>query len=172
MITFLNVLFFNTVYSQIDSAALKTPEGVAAQMLKFISFEKDEVKDWEDYRSLFLPSAQKMSFRPINGESLSKQVRANNIEEFIRYAGPNYSKKGFEEYVIGLDVKKFNGIASVFQSFYCRTLDDSYEARGVNAYQLVYLNERWWIASVIFINESEDEQLPKELLFEKYQVKD
>ena len=167
-----NLLLLNFCFGQIDSAALKTPESVAAEMLKFISFEKDEVKDWDDYRNLFLPCAQKMSFRPQNGESLSRQVRANNIEEFIRYAGPSYSKNGFEEYVIGLDVKEFNGIASVFQSFYCRNLDDSYEARGVNAYQLVYLNERWWIASVIFANESEEVKLPNELLYEKYQVKD
>jgi len=31
--------------AQIDTMALKTPEGVAEKMLEFISFEKDEVKD-------------------------------------------------------------------------------------------------------------------------------
>lgn len=151
--------------------ALKTPEGVAAKMLEFISFEKDEVKDWDEYRNLFLPGAQKTSFRPKEGESLRRQVSSMNIEEFVRYAAPGYSKNGFEEYAIGVDVKEFNGIASVFQSFYCKTLDGSYEARGVNSYQMVFLNKRWWIASTMFINESEEVQLPDELLFEEYRSK-
>jgi len=94
-----------------------------------------------------------------------------NIEEFVRYAGPTYPKEGFEEYVIGLDVNEFNGIATVFQSFYCKTLSGSYEARGVNSYQLVYLNDRWWIASTMFVNETDDVKLPNELLFEEYRTK-
>lgn len=169
---FISLFCLHLCHAQIDSTALKTPEGVAAKMLEFISFEKDEVKDWDEYRNLFLPSAQKMSFRPQPGQSLSRQVRANNLEEFIRYAGPSYSKSGFEEYVIGLDVQEFNGIASVFQSFYCRSLDGSYEARGVNSFQLVFLNERWWIASVMFINETPEVPLPNELLFDKYKTKE
>jgi len=100
-----------------------------------------------------------------------KQVRAMNIEEFIRYAGPNYPKEGFEEIVIGLEVNEFNGIATVFQSFYCKTPSGSYEARGINSYQLVYLNDRWWIASTMFVNESEDVKLPNKYLFEEYQTK-
>jgi len=168
---FITLLFSIPAFAQIDTMALKTPEGVCAKMLEFISFEKDEVKDWDEYRNLFLPNAQKMSFRPSPGESLSKQVRGQNIEEFVRYWGPQYPKSGFEEYVIGVDVKEFNGIASVFQSFYCKTLDGSYEARGVNAYQVVFLNNRWWIVSTIFTNETDEVKLPNELLFEKYQTK-
>lgn len=133
------------VQAQIDTMALKTPEGVCAKMLEFISFEKNEIKNWEEYRNLFLPGAQKMSFRFLDGESLAKQVKRMNIEEFIRYWGPGYSKTGFEEYVIGIEVKEFNGIASVFQSFYCKTLDGSYEARGVNSYQVVFLNDEGMI---------------------------
>jgi len=166
----LNICFLSCAQAQVDTLALKTPEGITAKMLEFISFEKDEVKDWDEYRNLFLPGAQKTSLKPKNGESLSRQVRHMNIEEFVRYGGPGYSKNGFEEYVIGVDVKEFNGIASVFQSFYCRTLDGSYEKRGVNSFQLVYLNDRWWIANSMFINESEDVKLPNELLFEKYQT--
>ena len=156
--------------AQIDSTALKTPEGVAAKMLEFISFEKGEVKDWDEYRNLFLPSAQKFSFRPQPGQPLMKQARALNLEEFSRNAGSSYSKSGFEEYAIGVEVNEFNGIASVFQSFYCKTLGGSYEARGVNSYQMVYLNDRWWIVSTMFINETDDVKLPNDLLFEKYKT--
>ena len=136
-------------------------------MLEFISFEKDEVKDWDEYRNLFLPSARKTSIRP-EAPRLSSQVRSMNIEEFVRYAGPNYPAKGFEEYAIGLDVQEFNGIANVFQSFYCKTPDGSYEARGINSFQLVYLNDRWWIASTMYINETDDIKLPNKYLYKQY----
>ena len=162
--------FLQSNFAQIDTMALKTPEGVAAKMLEFISFEKGEEKDWDEYRNLFLPGATKTSFRPQDGKSLRNQVRSVNIEEFVRYSAESYSKNGFEEYVIGLDVQEFNGIASVFQSFYCRTLDGSYEKRGVNSYQLVFLNDRWWIVNTMFINESDDVKLPNDLLFEEYQT--
>jgi len=165
------LLFTSSSIAQIDTMALKTPEGVAAKMLEFISFEKGEVKDWDEYRNLFLPSAQKFSFRPKSGAPLMRQSRALNLEEFARNAGPSYSKTGFEEYAIGVDVKEFNGIASVFQSFYCKTLDGSYEARGVNSYQMVFLNDRWWIVSTMYINETDDVKLPNDLLFKKYQTK-
>ncbi len=154
--------------AQVDTMALKTPEGVCAKMLEFISFEKDEEKDWDEFRNLFLPTAHLMSFRFQPGESISKQARNPNIEEFVRYFGPGYPRSGFEEYTIGLDVKEFNGIASVFQCFYCRSLNGAYEARGVNIYHLVFLNDRWWIANTMFTNETEDSKLPDELLFEEY----
>lgn len=174
-----NVLFlsiccligFSHLQAQVDSLSLKTPEGVCAKMLAFISFEKGEEKDWDEFRNLFLPDAQMMSFRFDSGTPISRQARSQNIEEFVRYWGPNYSKTGFEEYVIGLDVKEFNGIATVFQSFYCKSLDGSYEARGVNTYQVVFLNDRWWIASSMFTNETEGAKLPDDLLFERYRGK-
>ena len=95
-----------------------------------------------------------------------------NIEEFVRYAGPSYPKDGFEEIVIGVEVNEFNGVAVVFQSFHCKTPDGSYEARGVNTYQLVFINNRWWIASTLYTNESEDVKLPNEYLFEEYQTEE
>jgi len=166
---FLLFVIPSQLFSQIDTMALKTPEGITAKMLEFISFEKDEVKDWDEYRNLFLPDAQGLALYPKPGEPLYRQANRMNNEEFIRYAGPGYPKTGFEEIVIGVDVKEFNGIATVFQSFQCKTLDGSYEARGVNTYQLVFLNNRWWIASSLFTNETEDVKLPNELLFEEYQ---
>lgn len=169
IICFLLLMNYANLFCQIDTMALKTPEGVAKKMLEFISFKKDEVKNWDEYRNLFLPNATKLAIYPKEGnQPLVRQVSSWNIEEFVRYAGPGYSSTGFEEYVIGLDVKKFNSIATVFQSFYCRKLDGSYEARGVNSYQLVYLNNRWWIASTSFTNETENNKLPDELLFPKY----
>lgn len=158
--------FISTAEETWDTMALKTPEGVAALMLEFISCEIGEEKDWEEYRKLFLPNAQKIS---INRKAPpNRQIRVLTLEEFVRRGREIYPRDGFEETVIGLKVNEFNGIANVFQSFYCKNLKGTYEARGVNSFQLVKAEGRWWIASTSFTNETEDLPLPDELLFEEY----
>ncbi len=165
------ILFAITSYSQIDSMVYKSPERLAAKSLEILSCKKGEIKDWEEYRSLFLPNATKLNYRPKPGRPLFMQANDWNVDEFIKYVGPRYPETGFEEYVIGSKVHEFNGIAIVFQSFYCKALDGSYEARGVNSYQMVFLDNRWWIASTMFTNETDDNKIPDELLFEKYRSK-
>lgn len=142
----------------------QSPDGVAQRMLEIISGPKGEERDWNEYRNLFLPRAQKIMITKTKDGS--ERIRVMNIEEFIRNVGPFYSRDGFEEYVIGLEVDEFNGIAQVFQSFYCRNLIGTYENRGINSYQCIYANGRWWIASTMFTNESEESPLPKEYLFD------
>ncbi len=146
-------------------AYLKTIEGITDKMIELISGDIGEDRNWDEYRNLFLPTAQKMSLS-INKKG-EERVRVMNLEEFIRNVGPLYKRDGFEEYAIGLEVNEFNGIASAFQSYYCKNLKGTYEKRGINSYQLVFSKDRWWIASTLFTAETEDDPLPEKYLFEK-----
>ena len=161
------LLFQTNLCSQFDTTAVKTIEGITDKMIELISMDIGEERDWDEYRNLFLPTAQKMSIRKTRDGQ--ERMSVMNIEEFVRNVGPLYPRDGFEEYAIGLTVNEFNGIAVVFQSFYCKNLTGTYEKRGINSYQLVYLNDRWWIASTLFTNESDATPLPDKYLFEKYQ---
>lgn len=114
---------------------------------------------------LFTPTARFVSVNPKAPEG--RQVRSTNVEQFIRGIGPLYARDGFEEYALGTEVNEFNGIASVFQAFYCKNLIGTYENRGVNSYQLVFADDRWWITYCSFSNETEDSKLPAELLYKK-----
>jgi len=155
--------------SQLDSTDVQSVEAITDKMLEMISGDIGEERDWETYRQLFLPTAQKISIRKSkNGQS---SARSMNIEEFVRNVGPLYARDGFEEYKIGLTVHEFNGIATAFQSYYCKNLTGTYEARGVNTYQLVYVDDRWWIASTLFAAESDGVKLTDEYLFEEYRTK-
>jgi len=153
---------------QVDTISVKSIEGITSKMIELISGEIGEERNWEAYRNLFLPTAQKMSLGKTK-EGKSK-VNVMNLEEFVRKYGPSYSRNGFEEYAIGLTINEFNGIATVFQSFYCKNLTGTYEKRGMNSYQLVFMENRWWIASTLFTNETEDSKIPDKYLFKKYQV--
>ncbi len=152
-----------------DSIAVLSPEAITAKMLDYISCEKGSTIDWESFRQLFLPTAQFISMRTnASGQSM---VEAKNLEQFIRDVGPMYTKYGFEEKVIGLEVQQFNDIANVFQSFHCYTPDKAYEAKGINSYQLVYSSQRWWISNLMFTNASEESEIPDTYLFEEKKSK-
>ena len=158
-------LHFNGL-SQIDTVALQSIEGITNKMIELISGDIGEERNWDEYRNLFTPRAQKMSLRKLKDGS--SKMRVMNIEEFVRNVGPYYARDGFEEYAIGLTVNEFNGIAIVFQSFYCKNLIGTYEKRGINTYQLVYMDNRWWIASTLYTNETDDAPIPDQHLFKKY----
>lgn len=148
--------------SQTDTTAVKSIEGITDKMLEIISGDIDEPRDWDEFRNLFLPTAQLFFINP--SAPPSKQIIPLTIEDFIKRVGSIYVKDGFEEYKIGLRVDEFNGIANVFQSYYCKNLKGTYEERGINSYQLIYADNRWWIASSTFANETEDYPIPKEYL--------
>lgn len=151
------------LFSQAEATAVKTIEGITNKMVEIISGPKGEERDWDEFRNLFLPRAQTISV--IKSKDGRERLNVMNIEEFIRNIGPLYARDGFEEYSTGLTVNEFNGIAVAFQSFYCKNLIGTYENRGINSYHLIYAENRWWINSMSFANESEDSPIPEKYLF-------
>lgn len=154
--------FSSLLQGQIDTTAVKTIKGITDKMIEIISGDIDEERNWDAYRNLFLPTAQKASIRISRDGKTS--VRSLNLEEFIRNTGPLYARDGFEEYALGLTVNEYNGIAVVFQSYYCRNLIGTYEKRGINSYQLVYMDDRWWIANTLFTAEDPENPIPEKFL--------
>lgn len=154
---------FNAI--AVDTTAIKTIKGITDKMLELISGPIGAERDWEEYRNLFLPNAQKVSLRP--DAEPNRQIRNHNIEEFIRSTGPLFARDGFIELSTGLTVHEYNGIAMVFQSYIAKNLLGTYEKRGINCYQLVFSDDRWWIASTTFVNEDPDNPIPQEFLKEE-----
>lgn len=120
LIVLLLIGFHTISIGQIDTTSVKTIEGISNKMIALISGDIGAERQWEAYRNLFLPTAQKISFRQTKDGK--NNVRVMNLEEFVRNVGSLYARDGFEEYAIGLTINEFNGIAHVFQSYYCKNL--------------------------------------------------
>ena len=165
------LLLVSTVaVGQDNTEAVKTVAGTVNKMLDIISGDIDEPRDWDAYRNLFAPNAQKLIYKP-NAKNSSNKVRAMNIEEFVRYVGPQYKKNGFLEIEIGLTINEYNGVANVFQSYTAKNLTGTYQMRGINSYQLVYFDDRWWIVSTTWTNENAENIIPNQFLKAEYQTK-
>lgn len=171
MKTILSILFVASCFlcnAQNAEALLKdvkSIEGITNLMLDILSGPKGEKRNWALYKSLFVEGA---SMNIVNANApLGKQIKTIPIDEFIEKYSAVYSRDGFEEYATGLEINEFNGVANAFQCFYCKNLIGTYENRGVNTYQLVYAEDRWWITNVAFANETDDIKVPEKYLFTK-----
>jgi hypothetical protein len=143
-----------------DTNAVKSISGIVKEVLRLVS-GGDTLRNREAFRTLFLPTAD---FTVVNhSDSISQPVETVSLEEFIKLLHDQYYEKGYLEYEISKVVNEYNGIANVFQSFYGKD-SENIEEKGINSYQLVYFNNRWWIANLIWTGDSNGVKVPKKYL--------
>lgn len=150
-----------------ESVTTPQPDGrsideVVNAMLEVISGEEGEVRDWDYFRSLFLPTARfTILYHPIDSMNLDYEMV--NLDDFIEMMHDEYYDQGFTEYELGKVVNEYNGIANVFQSFYANDSEDE-GGRGITSYQLVKFNNQWWIADVLWTTDSNGVEVPSQYL--------
>ena len=159
----LTILILWATTARTQEVKYQTVEETVNKMLELISVEIGEDPDWAEYRNLFLPTAQKTIVNP-KAKNPANRVRSFSLEEFIRYVGPLYGRDGFKEIPLGLTVNEFNGTANAFQAYHAQNLKGTYDKKGINNYQLVWVNDRWWIASTTWSTETEEMPIPLKYL--------
>ena len=117
-------------------------------------------RDWNRFRSLFVPEARLTSATQKNGGP----VRLLDVEGYARGAGSYFKTHAFYESAIVNRIQRFGSIAQVFSSYASRTAPDEKPfARGVNSIQLFNDGSRWWVLSILWDEESPANPLPPDL---------
>lgn len=132
-------------------------ENIVGAVLESISGEKDIARDWDRFRNLFLPTAQ---INAVFYKSDSAWMKTHTVDEFVQMAGTWYEDNGFEEYLYKNEIDTFRNIANVFQSYGAKLQGGPEIERGINSFQLVYLQDRWWIVNLIWDSENEQYRIP------------
>jgi hypothetical protein len=145
----------------VDTNAVKSINGILKEMLRLISGEKGKTRNFDAFKNLFLPTADFMVLN--HSDSAEQPLESASLAEFIELMHDPYYEKGYLEFELGKVVNEYNGIANVFQGFYGKDSDNMKE-RGINSYQLVYFNKRWWIAHVLWTLESKSIKIPAKYL--------
>lgn len=121
-------------------------------------------RDWNRLRSLFLPGARLIptGARP-NGDS---GLEVMDVEAFIRNAGEYFARSGFYESEIARRTERFGNVAHAFSTYESRSNADDPEpfVRGINSIQLLEMDNRWWVVTIFWDNESEANPIPPEYL--------
>ena len=143
-----------------NQAATASIEGTIAEVLRILSTPEED-RNWDDFRQLFLTSAD----LSVIGENQlgQKKVTTFDLESFVRFFRNSGNDRDFEEVQLHVHGDSYNGIAQVFQTFEV-SWDGESKQQGINSYQLVFVDGRWWIANIIWSNDANGVDIPAEYL--------
>lgn len=123
-------------------------------------------RNWERFRSLFHPQAYMGA--TATDPSGTVRFRSFTPEEYVRNNGPFFKSSGFFEEEIGRSEDAFGNIVQVFSAYQYRFQQNGpVQKRGINSIQLVNENGRWWIANIIWNEESQALPIPEKYLGKK-----
>lgn len=118
-------------------------------------------RDWNRFRSLFIPTAHLTSTGKAPDGSI--RVRPNSVDDYANGAGSYFLKNGFFESSIVNRIESYGQVTQVFSSYESRhNAGEAPFARGINSIQMLNDGKRWWIVSILWDSERPDNPLPRD----------
>ena len=125
-----------------------------------ISGPPGQKRDFDKMRSLFAPGATLKAIGP-------KGLRGGTVEDYIKRNSEILEKEGFTERELGRRVEVWGGLATAWSAYDGRTANGSFHERGINSFQLVKVDGKWLVASILWQEETPANPLPPNLIREK-----
>lgn len=145
-----------------DPADVATPDALLAAVYDVISGPAGEARDWDRFRSLFIEDARLMATgrRPDGGMGL----RVMTPEEYITNSGPWLVENGFFETEIARTTERYGSVLHAFSTYESRRTeaDPAPFMRGINSFQLWFDGTRWWVVTIYWQGETDDNPIPAE----------
>ena len=130
----------------------ETIDATLSTLYTVISGAAGQLRDWELYRSLFLPDAHSILAVAKRGEV--PRAKVLDVEGYIRRTDAYFQTNDFCEVEIDRKTETFGNIAHVLSFYESRREEHGKPfTSGVNSMQLFYDGKRWWIASVMWNTE-------------------
>lgn len=145
---------------------VKSIEAIIASLYDVISGDIDEERDWDRFRSLFHPElGQQVPLRH-NAKTGTWKAQPMSPREYAAQAERWMKTTPFWEREISRKVDRFGSIAHVWSTYAGFNDKDAREpfVRGINSIQLMNDGKRWWLMTVAWDPEREDQPLPKKYL--------
>jgi hypothetical protein len=145
---------------------VESPRSIVLAAYAALAREPAKDYDWDRFRTLFLegalliPNAEQTGgvFTPLSVEGFISWV-----DEFTDLSAA--TDRGFIEGEIHRVEERYGDIAHVFSTYEKHYWgDESVLGRGVNSFQTVRNDGRWWITSIIWDEPTGGEQIPERYL--------
>ena len=139
-----------------------SPDAIIKAMYETISGPAGK-RNWQRERSLFLPGARLIPIgKRIHGQG---GLEVLSLEEWIEQVSPFFAENDFWETEVMRHMDRFGNLIQAFSTYEARHSQEGPSiGRGINSIQLLFHNKRWWIASVMWDNESKENPIPEEFL--------
>lgn len=147
-----------------DPADVSSIDGIMAAVYESISGPAGQARDWDRFRSLMAPGARLIPTGTTPNGQVGHQVWSP--EEYIEAADPGLVANGFFETEIGRVVERYGPVVHLMSAYDSRRNADDAEpfARGVNSFQLLNDGSRWWIMTIFWASETDDNPIPERFL--------
>lgn len=151
--------------------SVKTIDSLIQTNYTILGGEPGEARDWDLYRFLFHPNGRLIRYeKDLTDGVLRPQFLS--CEDYINGTGEwlNTRKKtAFYENEAHREVHAFGNIAQVFSTYQCfNSKDDMVNnkpyTRGINSFQLLYDQDRWWILNLFWARETPELPIPEKFL--------
>jgi hypothetical protein len=165
-----------TLAAHPDWPAAKKPSDVDTvdhlvySLYDVISGAAGKPRDWDRFRSLFLPDGRLGVTRPAIPGTKDAPARKGDAvfltpDMYVQRDDPYFKTHGFFERSIANRVEEFGNLIHVWSTYESRhaEYDSQPFTRGINSIQIVHAQGRFWIASILW-----DEERPGLALPEKY----
>jgi hypothetical protein len=160
-----------------DWAAAKNPgdvdtvEHLVASLYDVISGPAGKPRDWERFRSLFLPDGRLGVIRPETPATKDAPAHKGDAifltpDMYVQRDDPYFKAHGFFEKSIANRVEEFGNLVHVWSTYESRNAESDSKpfTRGINSLQIVHAQGRFWIASVLWDDERSGLTLPDKYL--------
>ena len=152
------VILPNPAFAQAD---LETPEGLIEEIYRLVSFPAGTTPDWDAVRDLFIPEALVVLRTSRDGSTVFSVD--GFVEDFVTFIEQSdVESTGFTERILDMQTFEWGDIAHVLVLFDSDIPGDGREPRaGVDSFQLIRRDGRWWIASITNERPATDRPLPE-----------
>lgn len=151
--------------------SVKTIDSIIDTNYTILCGEAGEARDWDLYKHLFHPDGRLIRYEKDLTDGVLR-AQFLSCDDYIKGTGEwlnSGRKSAFYENEAFKEVHAFGNIAQVFstyQSFNSKEEMDNNKpyARGINSFQLLYDQDRWWILNLFWARETPELPIPEKFL--------
>lgn len=148
----------------VDKTVVSTLDATIKSLYDVISGEKNEPRNWKQFKFLFKPDAKLIAA----GKDKNGNYRTHFMtpEDYIKSSGKWLVNNGFIETEIHRNLDTFGNIAHAFSTYHAfhSATDEEPFMRGINSIQLTNDGSRWWIVNIFWTQESRRNPIPDKYL--------
>jgi hypothetical protein len=157
--------------ARVHPSDVDTVDHLVTSLYEVISGAAGAPRDWDRFRSLFLPDGRLGVIRPETPATKDAPARRGDAvfltpDMYVERDDPYFKTHGFFERSIANRVEVFGNLVQVWSTYESRHAEHDSQpfARGINSIQIVNAHGRFWIASVLWDEERAGLALPEKYL--------
>lgn len=147
-----------------DPGDVESVDSILTALYDVISGPAGQARDWDRFRSLFIPEARLIP----TGRSPQGEHGYNvwSPGEYAERAGRSLEQNGFFEREIARTEERFGPVVHAFSTYDSKRNADDPEpfARGINSIQLMHDGDRWYVVTIYWAAERSDLPIPGQYL--------